>query len=74
LELAERAGVYEQVLAYLRRVRLWCQECGRPSAAEAKGWRLYRVDVPDEDPEPLLAAYCASCAAREFDSVREDGS
>lgn len=53
-------------------MRLWCQECGRPSGSEAKGWRLRRVDVPDEDPEPQLAAYCSSCATREFGSVRED--
>jgi hypothetical protein len=34
--------------------------------------RLCRDDVPDEDPEPLLAAYCPSCTVREFDSARED--
>ena len=33
---------------------------------------MCRVDVPEEDPEPLLAAYCPSCAVREFGSVRED--
>jgi hypothetical protein len=46
-------------------MRLWCQECGRPSSPEAKGWRLYRTDVP-EDEEPTLAAYCAVCARVEF--------
>jgi hypothetical protein len=35
---------------------------------EAKGWRLYRTDVPDEDDEPTLAAYCAVCAYAEFGS------
>jgi hypothetical protein len=43
-------------------MRLWCQECGRPSGPEAKGGRLHRTDVPDEDDEPTLAAYCAVCA------------
>jgi len=47
-------------------MRLWCQECGRPSSPEAKGWRLYRTDVPDEDDEPTLAAYCSVCAYIEF--------
>lgn len=47
-------------------VRLWCQECGRPSSPEAKGWRLYRTDVPEEDDELTLAAYCAVCAYVEF--------
>jgi hypothetical protein len=32
----------------------------------ARGWRLLRVDVPGEDDEPLLAAYCPKCAEREF--------
>lgn len=53
-------------------MRLWCQECSRPSGPEAKGWRLYRVDVPDEDLEPILAAYCPACAAREFGTVSKD--
>jgi hypothetical protein len=26
----------------------------------------FRVDVPGEDDEPLLAAFCPDCAAREF--------
>jgi hypothetical protein len=49
-------------------MRLWCQECGRPSNPEAKGWRLYRTEVPEEDDEPALAAYCAVCAYVEFGS------
>jgi hypothetical protein len=48
------------------RMRLWCQECERPSGPEAKGWRLYRSDVPDEDEEPTLVAYCPVCAYVEF--------
>jgi hypothetical protein len=32
----------------------------------AREWRLLRVDVPGEDHEPILAAYCPECAAREF--------
>lgn len=54
-------------------MRLWCQECGRPSSPEALGWRLYRPDVPeDRDDEPTLAAYCAACAYAEFGGSREE--
>jgi hypothetical protein len=53
-------------------VRFWCQECGRPSSPEAKGWRLYRTELPEEDDEPTLAAYCVVCAHVEFgDSSRD---
>jgi len=55
-------------------MRLWCQECGRPSSPEAKGWRLYRTDVPDEDDEPMLAAYCPDCAEREVGLTRRMNS
>jgi hypothetical protein len=51
-------------------VRLFGQECPRLSGEEAKGWRLYRVDDPEEDEEPELAAYCRSCAEREFGPAR----
>jgi hypothetical protein len=27
---------------------------------------MLRVDVPEEDKEPILAAYCPYCAEREF--------
>jgi hypothetical protein len=27
---------------------------------------MLRVDVPEEDEEPILAAYCPACAEREF--------
>jgi hypothetical protein len=27
---------------------------------------MLRVDVPEEDDEPILAAYCPYCAEREF--------
>ena len=47
-------------------MRLWCVECGRPSAPEAKGWRLYRVEDPDEEGEEILAAYCRACAVTEL--------
>ena len=30
---------------------------------------MLRVDVPEEDDEPILAAYCPYCAAREFGVV-----
>jgi hypothetical protein len=54
------------------RMRLWCQECGRPSGPEAKGWRLYRFDEPDEDEEPSLAAHCPVCAYVEFGGSAAD--
>ena len=44
-----------------------CAECDAEAHENAEGWRLYRADVPDEDEEPELAAYCPSCAQREFD-------
>ena len=31
---------------------------------------MLRIDVPDEDEEPILAAYCPYCAAREFGASR----
>jgi hypothetical protein len=49
---------------------LWCVECCRPSPPDAKGWRMLRVDVPEEDDEPILAADCPYCAEREFGPVR----
>jgi len=53
-------------------MRLWCQECGRPSGPEAKGWRLYRVEDPDEEGEEILAAYCRACAVTEFWGYRAE--
>jgi hypothetical protein len=47
-------------------MRLWCVECDRPSGPEAKGWRLYRVEDPDEEGEEILAADCRGCAVTEF--------
>ena len=43
---------------------LVCTECCAVAPLDAEGWRLYRVDAADEEPE--LAAYCSECAAREF--------
>jgi hypothetical protein len=37
-----------------------------PSPPDANRWRMLRVDVPEEDKEPILAAYCPYCAEREF--------
>jgi hypothetical protein len=45
---------------------LWCLECLVLADDEARQWRLLRVDVPGEDDEPILAAYCPECAEREF--------
>jgi hypothetical protein len=55
-------------------VRLWCVECCRPSPTDAKGWRFLRVDVPEEDEEPILAAYCPYCAERELGLSRRTDS
>jgi hypothetical protein len=49
---------------------LWCQECLLLADEGAREWRLLRVDVPGEDEEPILAAYCSLCAEREFGLVR----
>jgi hypothetical protein len=45
---------------------LRCAECLLPADDEARGCRLLRVDVPGEDAEPQLAAFCPGCAEREF--------
>jgi hypothetical protein len=31
---------------------------------------MLRIDVPEEDDEPILAAYCPFCAERAFGPVR----
>ena len=41
---------------------------------DAKGWRMLRVAVPEEDDEPILAAYCPYCAEREFGLARRTDS
>jgi hypothetical protein len=40
---------------------LWCEECLLLADDTAAGWRLVRTDIPDEDEEPMLAAYCPVC-------------
>ena len=35
---------------------------------------MLRVDVPEEDDEPILAAYCPYCAEREFGPSRRRDS
>jgi hypothetical protein len=40
-----------------------------PADGEARGWQLLRVDVPGEDDEPQLAAFCPACAEMEFGPV-----
>lgn len=49
---------------------MWCVECGRPSSPEARGWRLYHAEDPDEEGEIVLVAYCPACAVREFGDAR----
>jgi hypothetical protein len=46
--------------------RMVCWECLVVADDQARGWRAYRVEVPGQDPEPILLCYCPSCAAREF--------
>jgi hypothetical protein len=46
---------------------LACVECGATADQDAEGWRMYRADLPDEDEQPELAAYCPDCARGEFD-------
>jgi hypothetical protein len=55
-------------------VGLWCQECLLLADYQGRAWRLIRVDVPGEDDEPLLVAYCPDCAEREFGLSRRMGS
>jgi hypothetical protein len=76
---ASRTGGYGVV--WFRTVAgLWCQECLLLADDPAREWRLLRVDVPGEDDEPILAAYCPACAEREFglsrrtDSAQTDSS
>ncbi len=37
-----------------------------------EGWRLYRADDEDESEVTILAAYCPSCAVREFGELRAE--
>jgi hypothetical protein len=55
-------------------MNLRCAECLLLADDGARGGRLLRVDVPGEDDEPLLAAYCPVCADREFGLSRRMGS
>ena len=50
-------------------MRLWCVACCRPSGPEARGWRIYLSEDPDDGDEVSLAAYCPACAVREFGDV-----
>jgi len=59
--------------SYVLAVPLSCQECLLLADAEARGWRLVRVDVPGEDDEPMLASYCPACAGREFGALPHGG-
>jgi hypothetical protein len=49
-------------------------ECLLLADEQARGWRVLRADVPEEDDEPILAAYCPCCAEREFTLIRRMGS
>ena len=47
-------------------MELSCQECLLFADDKARGWRLVRIDVPGEDEQPTLAAYCPECGEREL--------
>jgi hypothetical protein len=48
------------------KTELVCAECGASAENRARGWRMYRADLEDENDHPELVAYCPECAAREF--------
>jgi hypothetical protein len=50
-----------------RLLRAVCIECGCESDPRWRGWRLYRVDVPEADELPEFGFYCPECARAEFD-------
>jgi hypothetical protein len=58
----DRSGVkIERVAIAL----LQCVECGATSN-ESAGWRVVRIDDPEEDAHPELGWYCPRCSVREF--------
>jgi len=47
-------------------VPLTCSECEVEADECARGWLAYLVDLPDDEDEVELIAFCPMCAAREF--------
>jgi hypothetical protein len=45
---------------------LFCSKCHRWSDDQARGWRIYRADVPEEENRPELVSSCPDCDAREL--------
>jgi hypothetical protein len=45
-----------------------------PLASRRERLAVLRVDIPEEDDEPMLAVYCPNCAEREFGPVRRTDS
>jgi hypothetical protein len=49
-----------------RQAPLRCEECGRLTGSDTRGWRGYRLEDPEGDESPGIAFYCPACAEREF--------
>jgi len=47
-------------------MELRCEECDAVADGFEPGWSAFYVQDPEEDPEPFLVTYCATCAEREF--------
>jgi hypothetical protein len=48
-------------------VILVCEECGRLSGDQARGWAAFLGEDPDAERPMSVEVFCPSCAAREFD-------
>lgn len=53
-------------------MRLRCEECGRDSSPEARGWRMCHAYDPDDASNELLLAYCGTCWVREFGETKAE--
>jgi hypothetical protein len=43
-----------------------CAECEIEAPPDARGWRGYRVDDPEDGDEPMIGHFCPACSEREF--------
>jgi hypothetical protein len=50
-----------------------CLECDCETE-EARGWRGYLIDDPEDDEAPSVVFYCPECADREFGLLRPNDS
>lgn len=53
-------------------MRLRCEECGRPSGPEARGWRICHASDPDDASDEFVLAYCETCWVREFGETKAE--